>query len=118
MQVLFIKAMFSTKNKSFLRFQIGTHSPASYNYEDSCEQREEDERSREWLFGAEQTRFTAVGAGSVPLVRCGQCAPNTRPQGFSLGQRCHHAMPFSDHGSAPLCMCMYYVSALNIILFM
>lgn len=26
MQVLFIKAMFSTKNKSFLRFQIGTHS--------------------------------------------------------------------------------------------
>lgn len=27
MQVLFIKAMFSMKRKSFWRFQIGTHSP-------------------------------------------------------------------------------------------
>lgn len=48
-----------------------------------------------------RARFTAVGAASVPLVRCGRCVPNTRPQGFSLGLRCHHAVPHSDYGSVP-----------------
>lgn len=57
--------MFYVKDKSFLYF------PKTYNYEDSCELWEEDERLGGWLFGADGTRFTAVGAGSVPAVRCG-----------------------------------------------
>ena len=44
--------MFSMNNKLFGCFQIGTCSAASSNYEDSCEQREEDERLGEWLFAA------------------------------------------------------------------
>lgn len=43
-QVLFIKAMFSMKSKSFLTFSNCPSFPASYNYGNSCEQREEDER--------------------------------------------------------------------------
>lgn len=79
------------KNKSFLTFSNWYSCPTSSNYEDSCEQREEDERLGEWLFAATWTGSTAAGAGSVPHVRCGLCVPNTRPQGFSLRLRCHHA---------------------------
>lgn len=54
MQVLFIKAMFSIKNKSFLRLQIGTRSLRLIIMKiHVCEQGEEDERLGEWLFGAE-----------------------------------------------------------------
>lgn len=74
----------------------------SSNYEDSCEQRGEDERLGERLFAAEGTHFTAAGAGLVLLVRCGRCVPNTWPQGFSLGAICHHAVLYSDYGSVPL----------------
>lgn len=74
----------------------------SSNYEDSFEQRGEDERLGEWLFAAKLTHFTAVGAASVPLVRCGRCVPNTWPQGFSFGPICHHAVPYSDYGSVRL----------------
>lgn len=90
------------KSKSFLTFSNWYSFPTSYNYEDSCEQREEDERLEDRLFAAKWTRFTVVGAGSGRLVRCGLCVPNTRPQGFSLGLRCHHAVPYSDYGSVPL----------------
>lgn len=58
-----------------LRFLNGFSEPVSFNYEDSCEQREEDERLGEWLFAAKQSHFTVVGAGLVPLERCGQCVP-------------------------------------------
>lgn len=44
---LFIKVMFYVKDKSFLHF------PKSYNYKDSCEVWEEDERLGGWLFGAD-----------------------------------------------------------------
>lgn len=99
-QVLYIKSF--EEEQIIFTFSNWYSFPAPYNYVDSCEQGEEDERLGEWLFGAEWTRFMAVGADSVPLVRCGRCVPNTRPQGFSLGPRFHHGVPYSDYGSAPL----------------
>lgn len=39
---------------------------------------------------------------SEPRVRCGRRARSTRPHGFSLGLRCHHARPCADYGVAPL----------------
>lgn len=45
--------------------------------------------------------FMAMGAGSVPLLRCGWCVPKPQPQGFSRGLRCHHAVPQSASASVP-----------------
>lgn len=52
---------------------------------------------------------------SEPRVRCGRRARSARPRGFSLGLRCHHAVPHADYGVAPLPLYLHCTSSVAYI---